>query len=164
MKIEYINPFVEASQSVLKMITGIDAELGKIYLKSSPYEGNNITVIVGLTGEIRGQAVFCMNESTAIHIASLMMGGMVLEALDEIAKSAIAELTNMILGNTATILEQKGVGIEITPPSFVVGQNIQISTKSQIVCIPLLLNTNDEKKMVIDIDISVINDEEENQK
>ena len=61
MKIEYINPFVEASQSVLKMITGIDAELGKIYLKSSPYEGNNITVIVGLTGEI-GTGCILMNK------------------------------------------------------------------------------------------------------
>lgn len=160
MNIEYINPFIEASQSVLKMMTGIEARLGKVYLKNSPYMGDNIIIIVGLTGKIRGQAVFCMSHKMAIGIASVMMGGMELNQLDEIAKSAIAELTNMILGNTATILENKGIGVEITPPSFVVGENIQISSsKAKIVCVPLILDPEDDSK-IIEIDISIVQDEQ----
>lgn len=156
MNIEYINPFIEASQIVLKQIAGIDAKLGKVHLKDSPYKSDNIMVIVGLTGKIRGQVIFTMVSDSAMYIASCMMGGMPVNELDEIAKSAIAELTNMILGNTATILYNKGVGVEITPPSFLMGENMQISpNKMKTICIPLLIGENRE----LNIDISV---EEEN--
>jgi CheY-specific phosphatase CheX len=68
-----------------------------------------------------------MNKKVGLEIASGMMGGMQLAELDEISKSAISELTNMILGNTATILYNKGINIDITPPSFLMGENLQVS-------------------------------------
>lgn len=152
MNAEYINPFIEASQSVLKQITGIDAKLGKIFIKDSPYASDNILIIVGLTGKIRGQAVFAMNRSVALNIASNMMGGAEIAELDEISKSAISELANMILGNTATILYNKGIGIEITPPTFLTGDNLQISnSKMTTICVPLLLG--EDKQLQIDISI-----------
>ncbi len=153
MNIEYINPFIEASQTVLKQIANIDAKLGKVYLKESPYKSDTLAIIVGLTGKIRGQAVFSMNIKVALSIASSMMCGMPVTELDEISKSAISELTNMILGNTATILYNKGVGIEITPPSLVLGDNLQISaSKMKTICIPLDLG--DDKLMELDISVA----------
>ncbi|MCR4436915.1 MAG: chemotaxis protein CheX [Clostridiales bacterium] len=153
MNVEYINPFIEASQTVLRQIAGIEAKLGKVYIKNSPYKSDSIMVVVGLTGKIRGQVIFSMARETGMNIASCMMGGMPVPELDEIAKSAISELTNMILGNTATLLYNKGVGVEITPPSFLMGENIEISpTKMKTVCIPLSLNG----KFTIEIDISVM--------
>lgn len=152
MNVDYINPFIEASQTVLKQIAGIDAKLGKVYLKDSPYKSDNVVIIVGLTGKIRGQTIFSMKRNVALNIASAMMGGMPVTELDEITKSAISELTNMILGNTATILYNKGIGIEITPPSFLLGENLQISsTKTKTICVPLSLTDED----VLEIDISV---------
>lgn len=153
MNVEHINPFIEAGKTVLKQITGIDAKLGKIFAKTSPYASDNILIIVGLTGKIRGQAVFAMNLDVALYIASSMMGGAEVVELDEISKSAISELTNMILGNTATILYNNGIGIEITPPTFLMGDNLQISnSKMKTICIPLLLGDNKQ----LQIDISVV--------
>lgn len=153
MNVEYINPFIEASQTVLKQIAGIDAKLGNVSLKDSPYTSDNIVIFVGLTGKIRGQAIFAMSKAVAMTIASGMMGGMEVTELDEISKSALSELTNMILGNTATILYNKGIGIEITPPSFLMGDNMQISpTKMKTICIPLLLGDNRQ----FELDISVM--------
>lgn len=152
MNIEYINPFIEASQVVLKQSAGIDAKLGKVYLRSSPYKGDSILIFVGLTGKMRGQVVFTMKKEVALHIASCMMCGMPVTELDEISKSAISEMTNMILGNTATILYNKGIGIEITPPSLLIGDNVQITpNKMKTVCVPLLLGEGAE--MGIDISI-----------
>ncbi len=152
MNIEYINPFIEASQTVLKQVANVDARLGKVFLKSAPYRGESILIIVGITGKIRGQAVFTMTKSVAFKIASAMMFGMPVEELNEISKSALSELTNMILGNTATILYNKGIGIEITPPSLLLGENLQISpSKMKTICIPLYLS--DEE--ILEIDISV---------
>lgn len=155
MNIEYINPFIEASQTVLMQIAAIDAKLGKVFLKDSPYNSDTVAIIVGLTGKIRGQVVFTMSNAVARSIASCMMMGMPVTELDEISKSAISELTNMILGNTATILYNKGIMIEITPPSFVMGDNLQISTnKMKTVCVPLHLG--EERRL--DIDITIANE------
>jgi len=91
--------------------------------------------------------------NVALTAASGMMGGLNLTELDEMSKSALSELTNMILGNTATLLYNRGVGVEITPPSFLMGENMQISpSKMKTICIPLLLG--EDKK--IELDISVV--------
>lgn len=152
MNIEYVNPFIEASQAVLKQVSNIDAKLGKVFLRSSPYKGESILIIVGITGKIRGQAIFTMTKEVAFKIASAMMFGMPVDELNDISKSALSELTNMILGNTATILYNKGIGIEITPPSLLLGENLQISpSKMKTICIPLYLSETE----ILEIDISV---------
>lgn len=150
MNVEYINPFIEASQQVFQKMTGIKPNLGKVFLKTSPYEGNSIAVIVGLTGKMRGQVIITLSLDTAKWVASIMMGGIVIEDMDEIANSAISELGNMIMGNTATILASKGIGIEITPPSLLTGEKIRISSSNmKTICVPLELE--EEKKVHLDI-------------
>ncbi len=141
MNVEYINPFIEASQSVLMMMTGKKPTLGRVYLRKSPFRGDNIAVIVGLTGKIRGQVIISLSMSSAMSVASAMMGGMHVVEFDEISKSAISELANMIMGNTATLLASRGVGIEITPPSLLMGEKLMISqTSMKTVCVPLELD------------------------
>lgn len=152
MNVEYINPFIEASQSVLMMMTGNKPILGQVYLRKSPFQSDNIAVIVGLTGKIRGQVVISLSTKTALIVASAMMGGMPVTELDDISKSAISELANMIMGNTATILASRGVGIEITPPSLLIGEKIVIAPSNmKTVCVPLEL-LNDAR---IEIDVSL---------
>ncbi|HPU21949.1 MAG TPA: chemotaxis protein CheX [Thermoclostridium caenicola] len=152
MNVEYINPFIEASQSVLTMMTGSKPALGKVYLKKVPFQSDDIAVIVGLTGRIRGQVVISLSTGTALMVASAMMGGVALAELDEISKSAISELGNMIMGNTATILASRGIGIEITPPSLLVGQNMVITpAHMRTICVPLML----EGEKSIEINVSL---------
>jgi len=155
MNVEYINPFIEASQQVFQMVTGIKPTLGKVYLKNSPYPSDSVAVIVGLTGKLSGQVIMSLNIETAMSIASIMMGGMPVQVFDDIPKSAISELGNMIMGNTATILFTKGIGIEITPPSLLMGEKITVSqTNMKTICVPLNLGYNGK----ITIDISLENE------
>lgn len=152
MNVEYINPFIEASQQVFQMVIGIKPNLGKVFLKQSPYSSDSVAVILGLTGKIRGQVIISLSINTAKSIASTMMGGMPVDTLDEMAKSAISELGNMIIGNTATILSTRGIGVEITPPSLLMGDNIVVSpTNMNTICVPLELGDD----LKVDIDISI---------
>lgn len=137
MKVEYINPFIESSQSVIKMICGVDVKLGKVYLKSSPFYFNQIVIIIGVIGAIKGQIYFEFSIETAKRIASKMMGGMKIEELDEISKSAISEMSNMILGNASTIFSKKEIHIDITPPTVLTGEKIEMSNKVPTVVVPL---------------------------
>ena len=153
MDVDHINPFIQASRTVMKSVANTDVSLGKVYLKSSPYSSETIVIVVGLMGELRGQVIFSMNKSVALKIASAMMMGMPITELDEMSKSAIAESANMILGNAATLLYDKGIKIEITPPSLMMGDNIQISTPNmKTLCIPLILSTGG----TIELDIALV--------
>lgn len=151
MNVEYINPFIESSIRIINQTTGRTASLGKVKLGTSPYREDCVVIVIGLTGQISGNAVICMSNKTACNIASLMMGGMPVPELDEIAKSAIGELGNMILGNTATLFSVKKIFVDITPPTLFIGDRLEIVVhKSVVVSVPLLLDSGDK----IDIDIS----------
>lgn len=153
MNVEYINPFIMASTKIITEATGLSPKLGKVYIKDTPYKGGNVLVLIGLTGKISGSAVITFSREIACKIASSMMMGIPVPELDEIAKSAIGELCNMILGNTATLFSKHGISIDITPPTIMTGDNIKLSPhKSVIVCVPLnFIDGN-----TVEIDISYI--------
>ncbi|WP_330381853.1 chemotaxis protein CheX [Defluviitalea phaphyphila] len=152
INVNFINPFIQGTQSILKEVCNEDSTLGKVYLKKSPYPSNTVVIIIGITGDVKGQVIFSLNIETACFIASKMMMGMNITELDEMAQSAISELTNMILGKTATIFYNKGVSIDITPPSLLMGDNMQISTsKMQTICIPLNLRGGN----IFEIDVAI---------
>ena len=153
MNVEYINPFIAASRSVISQTTGFDPAIGQLYVKATPYTGDKVMIIIGLAGKIRGNVVVSFDYETAYKIVSAMMGGMPIQTLDEMSKSAIAEVCNMILGNTATIFSKKNIHVDITPPTVLTGDNMQLSAaKSTVVCIPLILDDNAK----IELDISYI--------
>lgn len=140
MDVAYINTFLEAASNVLGQF-GVTFKPGKMHLKNSPALSGSVAIIIGVTGNLRGQVLWNMSNETALKIASAMMGGMEIKELDEISKSAIAELVNMILGNTATIFYNKGLDLDITPPSLLFGDKMIVSaSKGTVICIPLELN------------------------
>ncbi|EGW38818.1 cheC-like family protein [Desulfosporosinus sp. OT] len=93
-----------------------------------------------------------MSFSKAIccKIASVMMGCSLITEIDEIGKSAIGELCNMILGHTATIFYRDNIIVDITPPTILTGDNIQLSIPNTVVVsIPLLFE--DESQIEINV-------------
>jgi len=150
VKVEYIDPFIEASRNVIAETLGTEPTIGKPYIKTAPYASESVVTFIGITGEIRGNAVFSFHREAVLRIASTMMGGMSVQELDEMTKSAIAELCNMILGNAATLLSRKRIHVEITPPTVLTGDNLQFSpAKGEVVCIPI--HTGDGISLELDI-------------
>lgn len=139
MKAEYINPFIESAQSVVNMLLGIEIKLGKVYLKSSPFLVNQTVIIIGIIGKIKGQVYFELATDSAKKIASAMMGGMTIVELDEMSKSAVSEMVNMIMGNTSTAFAKKNIKVDITPPTLLMGEKIEISSKTPTIVVPLEL-------------------------
>ena len=154
MDVKYINPFINVSINIIQQICNINAKKGKIYLKDSPFIADNVVIIIGIAGDFRGQVFFTMDEKTARSIASSMMFGMKVDSLDEMSKSAIAELGNMIMGNVSTEFYNDGIKIDITPPTVLVGSDMNISTRGvQTVCVPIEMENGNK----IEIDVVVGN-------
>ncbi len=150
MNAEYINPFLMASTKVLKDFVMIDAKVGKPYLKTTEFGEDLLLIMLGVTGEIKGQVILEFKNGVALDIASKMCM-MQMEELNELSQSAISELCNMILGNTATVFSNSGIVIDITPPTLCRGPVNFSNSFATNICVPLVY---DEDK-VIEINIAL---------
>ncbi|MDF2633531.1 MAG: putative chemotaxis phosphatase, CheX [Pelosinus sp.] len=125
-----INPFIDAIMNIMPQLGFQNVVKGKISVGQQFVESKGITILVGLTDQIRGNIAYNLTEQTAMAIASKMMMGMPVAALDDLAQSAISELTNMVTGNAATRFEQDGLRVDISPPSLVVGEAFKLKVSS----------------------------------
>ena len=151
INVEFINPILMATAGVLKDMCQIEVNVEKPYIKTSEFAEDSILIMIGVTGEMRGQVIIALTVVNACDIASKMMMGMPVTELNDISISAISELGNMIMGNTATILSTKGIGIDITPPTICRG-NISITTSyAKNICIPFSY----ENKVIMELDIAI---------
>lgn len=138
MKVEFINPFVSAAFMVLEKVGKTKVSKGALSLASSPIAGMDVNTVIGVTGDILGQVIYSMSTETAQKLASVMLMGLPISDFDEIAKSAISELGNIITGNAATELGNNGFCCNITPPSLFMGKEVKVSIKDlQILVIPV---------------------------
>ncbi|HOV15685.1 MAG TPA: chemotaxis protein CheX [Spirochaetota bacterium] len=126
MRVEYINPFVESSVSVMREILGIEVKREQISLKSKAVPILDIAVIIGLVGQVEGRVLFDMKLETALKIISKMNEEEITK-FDELAKATITELGNMITGRAVTKLSEMGYRFDVTPPAIFMGKDMEIS-------------------------------------
>jgi len=150
---DHINPFLMASTKILKEMCFVDAKIGKPYIKNPAFFDNTLLIMIGITGEMRGQAMIAFDYNIACDIASKMIM-MPITEMDELARSAICELGNMIMGNTATIFSTKGIAIDITPPTVGNGSMSFTNNYASNICIPLEYEGN----KIIEINIAIKGD------
>lgn len=127
MKASFVTPFVNGSTRVLDQLVGVPIERGQLAARPQMFTSQQINIMCGLTGQIQGQVIYGMSVLTSVKIAS-KMSGMEINGFDELVASAIAELGNMISGNSVTLLSEEGYVCDITPPTIIKGSNVRISS------------------------------------
>ena len=133
MNVEVINPFIQGTKQVLSMVCSVDSKMGKVAIKTKPFE-DKLNVTIGIVGDIKGKVNYAFNLDVALFIASKMMFTEV-TVLDDISKSAICELSNMISGSIATIFSNNGKIIDITTPKL--EQNYDHCDVEKFISVPL---------------------------
>ncbi len=139
INVNYINPILKAAVTVIEQACQLNVTIGKPALKEASFTSEEVLILMGITGEMKGQAILDFPHPTALKIASQMCM-MELAELTDIAQSAICELCNMIMGNTATIFSQNGVCIDITPPTICKGNVSFANNFAANICIPFYYN------------------------
>lgn len=150
MRVEYINPFVEAAFGVLNEVLEGEVKRGELYLKATSQPVLGVAAIIGLTGDVEGRVLLDMEGSTALGIASTMNGEQIAE-FDALAKATIAELANMITGQAVTKLHDLGFHFDLTPPSLITGDNMVVTDNGvEALIVPL-----DLKEGRLEINVAV---------
>jgi len=155
VNVEYINPFIQGAQNTISTICGEKPALGAVKVKKPPYSSDPIAITIEFFGSVSGYGIYNMHEPLARFIVSKMMFGMPVEALDEMAKSAVSELGNMISGNVATIIASKGDTVDIKPPILDIGSlpnaASNVGPSEKLISIPLSFESGE----VFTIDILI---------
>ena len=155
MNAEHVNIFISALAGVFQEIAQTNLSINSKRVRSNNKYDKNVVVLVGVTGEVRGNIALSMDESYAKAIASNMMYGMPVEVFDEMPQSAIREVANMMMGKVASLFEEVGIMIDITPPTLMTGEALTISSTISPTLVLGFNDANNPNQNVIELDITL---------
>ncbi len=137
MKAEFINPFLEATISVIKTMAFVEVTPGKPYIKKGNASNGDISGIVGITGEAEGSLCITFSKDCILGVIGRMFDEKLKEINEEV-KDAVGELTNMISGDSRRRLQELGYNFQGAIPSVISGAGHEIKhvTKGPILSVP----------------------------
>lgn len=132
-----VKPFVSAFETVMPQLGFANCVSGDVTV-SGHLELGGVIIVVGLVGTVKGNVVYCMDLENAKRIVSVMMMGMPVTEMDEMAQSALSELTNMLTANAATVYTQQGETVDISTPTLFQGEHVGVKMAcEEIINIPI---------------------------
>lgn len=138
MNVQYINPFIKATQSVFSTMLG--CQITRNGLSSSgSHPKYDISGIIGLSGKAKGTLVLSMSEVAALKAASALHLEEQTEFNSDVV-DAIGELTNMIAGGAKA--EVAHLKLRITIPTVIMGKDHVIEFPSNVT--PVTINFTSE--------------------
>jgi chemotaxis protein CheX len=120
----------QATKDVFSTMLGIDVGDGEASTETTPPEANDgVLSFIGLAGPLAGTGSLCCSAVMACRFCSQLL---MTEAasVDEEVLDAMAELTNMVLGNVKTDLETDLGVIGLSIPTVIFGKNFRAKTST----------------------------------
>ena len=114
---------VECAKEVSSTMLGLELEVGEAFqIQNEPAPKGGVVSLIGLAGDWIGTgSVSCSSEFACLLASQLMMSEYA--TVNEEVLDAIAEITNMIVGNVKTHLEELVGPLGLSIPTVVFGLN-----------------------------------------
>jgi len=137
IKQELIEPFAKSGKDLLLQILNLEVKEEESYIVQEIKTQNYISVIIGLSGFVKGWVIINYSEEIGKKIASSMMNWIPIIILDDQVKNSICEISTMIVGNAIAKIYDSGVAIDLIPPILVYGEDISYNgNHKEITCLP----------------------------
>jgi chemotaxis protein CheX len=115
MKMELIQPFINAADAVLAQGLQSPMSIGNLSMEEEAYRRKGVAALIWITGDIEGRIIFDLDPETAVRVASKFAGADVPES-DELIRETVFELANQVIGNAVTTLNDQGFNFRVHPP------------------------------------------------
>lgn len=126
MDVNLINPFIGAILGVLPQLGFKNVSRKNLSIGTKKIQVNGVALNVDIVGEKKGNVVYVLSENSAKKIASTMMMGIEIDDFDDMAKSAVSELSNMLTANSTINFSNNGINVDISVPEMYCGKEISI--------------------------------------
>ncbi|MFQ5340785.1 MAG: chemotaxis protein CheX [Anaerolineae bacterium] len=127
MRADLFNPFIVAAGEVLAREAGVQVTRGALTLQRETHVTDDVTVIIGLVGDVSGMVFYGMSLATAMGVVSHILGEE-MNDFDKLAQSGVAELGNVIAGQACIGLSELGLDVKLSVPTLLIGKGSRIST------------------------------------
>jgi len=124
VKAEYANIFIRSAVEVFQKETNITMSRKDLTKKDSPVPSLPVSIIIGVTGFIRGQVVYAMDQSFAFEVAHAMLPNRLPVEIKKLSNSAVSEIANIITGQASIALAGENEKIHITPPAVLMASDL----------------------------------------
>ncbi len=116
MRMELIQPFINAADAVLAQGLESPVSIENLTMEEDSYRRQGIAVEVWITGDIEGRILFDVAPEAATSFAC-RLSGVQLSVTDDLVREAVGELANQIIGNAVTVLNDQGFQFRVHPPT-----------------------------------------------
>jgi chemotaxis protein CheX len=117
MKMELIQPFINSLDAVIAETMGCSAEIADVTMEEGNYKRTGIAALVGISGEIEGRVILDMDAAAAKQVTADLTGAGS-SSMEDTARETVCELTNMVIGNAVTHLNNEGFRFRVHPPEI----------------------------------------------
>jgi len=128
MKMELIQPFINAADAVLAQGLKSQVSIGNLSMEQEAYRRKGVAAVVALTGDIEGRIVFDLDPEAAVRVASCFAGAELPES-DELVRETVCEVANQGTGNAVTTLNDQGFHFRVHPPILHTSEHVPTSTE-----------------------------------
>ncbi len=118
MKMELIQPFINAADAVLSQGLQGATKVGHLAMDEAGYRRKGVAGMVELSGDIEGRIIVDLDPQTAVRVASHLAGSQLPES-DTLIRETIFELANQVVGNAISALNDQGFHFRVHPPMLV---------------------------------------------
>lgn len=115
MRMELIQPFINAADAVLAETLQCTTRIGDLTMDEHAYQRKGVASLVTIQGDIEGRIIFDIDAPTAARVAAYLAGSPQPED-EEVARETVCELANMVIGSAITVLNDQGFQFKINPP------------------------------------------------
>jgi chemotaxis protein CheX len=129
METVILTSFTEATKNILNEIGFTDFIIGN--KGPGPTEQVRMLATVGLVGDLKGHFVLKIGDGSIFSFVKTISGHLEMNSEDpqdpQYRKSVLGEIANQIGGRATALLSEKGIECMITPPTVIVGENVETS-------------------------------------
>ena len=115
MRMELIQPFINAADAVLAETLQCPTRVGDVSMDEQAYRRQGVASLITIQGDIEGRIIFDIDAPTAARVAAYLAGSPQPED-DEVARETVCELANMVIGSAITVLNDQGFQFKVNPP------------------------------------------------
>jgi chemotaxis protein CheX len=115
MKMELIQPFINAADAVFAEALQAPTKIIDLSMDEEAYRRKGVAAIVTIRGDIEGRVILDLAPEVALRVAGCLAGGPVFESEEQV-RETVCELANMVIGNSVTLLNDKGFRFKVSPP------------------------------------------------
>ncbi len=137
MRMELIQPFINAADAVLADSLQCPTSIGNFSMEEEAYRRHGVAALIAVSGDIEGRIIFDVDPQTAMRVASRMAGQELPES-EDLMRETVCELANQVIGNAITSLNDQGFHFRVHPPELHLserGHKSSEDTEALVMCI-----------------------------